>query len=70
MMGMRIRHALVFHWIMACGLATAVESVAAEAVIVLPHEFTLATPESRQPLIVQEIEHGEVGRQLARGLEW
>ena len=30
----------------------------------------LATQESRQPLIVQEIEHAEVGRQRVAGIEW
>ena len=35
--------------------------------VLLPSECALSTPESRQPLIVQEIEHGEVGRQRVAG---
>jgi hypothetical protein len=38
---------------------------------VLPAECTLATPQSRQRLIVQEVERGEVGRQLdSKNVEW
>jgi hypothetical protein len=36
----------------------------------LPDECTLSTPQSRQRLIVQELEGSEVGRQLTEGVEW
>ena len=44
-----------------------IDALAAENLVVLPSECTLTTPESRQPLIVQEIERGEVGRQRRAG---
>ena len=44
--------------------------MAAEGVVLFPSECALSTPASRQPLIVQEIEHGEVGRQRVAGIEW
>ncbi len=52
-------------WLCSFGCASA-----AEGVVLLPSEFTLSTPPSRQSLIVQEIERGEVGRQRAAGIEW
>ena len=58
------------HGSVGYGLAPAAGAVAAEGVVLLPSECTLSTPESRQPLIVQEIEHGEVGRQRVAGIEW
>ncbi len=51
-------------------VALAAGAAAAEGLVVFPSECTLSTPESRQPLIVQEIERGEVGRQRATGAEW
>ena len=39
-------------------------------VVVLPSESTLGTPESRQRLILQESERGEVGRQVSESIEW
>jgi Protein of unknown function (DUF1553)/Protein of unknown function (DUF1549) len=39
-------------------------------IVVLPTDSLLGTPESRRRLIVQEIEHGEVGRQVVEAIEW
>jgi hypothetical protein len=39
-------------------------------IVVLPADSSLGTPESRQRLIVQEIEQGEVGRQVVEAIEW
>ena len=64
---MRIRHAFVLLSISGYWLAPEVGVIAAESVILLPSECALSTPASRQPLIVQEIEHGEVGRQRVAG---
>ena len=41
-----------------------------EGVVLLPAESALKTPESRQRLIVQELEKGEAGSQLVDGIEW
>ena len=38
--------------------------------VLFPSECTLSTPASRQPLVVQEIEHGEVGSQRVAGIAW
>ncbi len=67
---MRIRHAFVLLSISGYWLAPEVGVIAAESVILLPSECALSTPASRQPLIVQEIEHGEVGRQRVAGIVW
>lgn len=67
---MRIRPELVFTWIMACSSASAAVAGASEGVVLLPAELKLGTPASRQSLIVQEIERGEVGRQIATGIDW
>ncbi len=64
------RHALVLLWISLPGLALAGPAQAADGVVLLPAECTLSTPESRQHLIVQQLEHGEVGRQISEGIEW
>ncbi|MGO9923343.1 MAG: DUF1553 domain-containing protein [Isosphaeraceae bacterium] len=45
-------------------------AAAAEGLVVFPSECTLSTPASRQRLIVQEIERGEVGRERSTGAEW
>jgi Protein of unknown function (DUF1553)/Protein of unknown function (DUF1549) len=60
----------LFACVIAFGFSQAPAAIAADAVILQPADCTLTTPESRQPLIVQEIEHGEVGRQVTRGIEW
>jgi Protein of unknown function (DUF1553)/Protein of unknown function (DUF1549)/Bacterial Ig-like domain (group 2) len=67
---MRIRRAFVFASIIAYSGASAAGALGAEGLRVFPPEFTLSTPESRQTLIVQEVEHGEVGRQRASAVEW
>jgi hypothetical protein len=43
---------------------------AAEGLRVLPPDCHLATPESRQAFVVQELDRDEVGRQIATGIEW
>ncbi len=45
-------------------------SPASAQLAVLPASSRLATPESRQRLIVQEVERGEVGRQATRSAAW
>jgi hypothetical protein len=67
---MRIRHAFVFLGIIGYWLAPAKGALAADGVVLFPSECTLSTPASRQPLVVQEIEHGEVGRQRVAGIAW
>jgi hypothetical protein len=51
-------------------LTAAASAAAGEGVVVLPSELTLSAAESRQALIVQEMERGEVGRQRTAGIEW
>ncbi|AMV38274.1 DUF1549 domain-containing protein [Planctomyces sp. SH-PL62] len=41
-----------------------------EPITVLPAAIALSSPESRQRLIVQEIERGEPGRQVVEGIAW
>ena len=67
---MKARYAFVLSSIIGYSLAPAAGAVAAGSVVLVPPECTLGTPESRQPLIVQEIERGEVGRQRVRGIVW
>jgi Protein of unknown function (DUF1553)/Protein of unknown function (DUF1549) len=58
---------------LACFLAawpTMASAQAGDRCVVLPPEFTLSTPESRQRLILQEIESGEIGRQFSEAIEW
>jgi hypothetical protein len=43
---------------------------AAEQLVLLPSESTLTSPESRQRLILQESERGEVGREVSDKIEW
>ncbi len=38
--------------------------------VLFPPESALGTPESRQRLILQEVERGEVGRQVTEPIEW
>ena len=54
----------------SCLLAWASAALADGPLVVLPPESTLATPESRQRLIVQEAERGEVGRQVVGPVAW
>ncbi len=61
---------LAFAWIVAHGFAQAFAASPTEGLTIFPSECVLTTPESRQPLIAQEIERGEVGRQLVRGIAW
>ncbi len=67
---MKIRIELILGILIGCSPAAPALAAASEGLVVLPGEFTLATPASRQPLIVQEIERGEVGRQATNGIEW
>src|SRR5271166_3136339 len=69
-MCMRVRLAFVLPWILVYWLAPAPGALAAEGLVLFPSECKLTTPESRQPLIVHEIQGGEVGRQHASGIEW
>jgi hypothetical protein len=69
-MEMRIRRAFRLAWIIACGLSPAATGAAAEGLVVFPSECKLSTPESRQQLIVHEIERGEVGQQRTSGIAW
>jgi len=65
-----MRHALVFLGILVYWLAPTAGAETAERVVLFPPECKLTGPESRQALIVQRIERGEVGRALAAGLQW
>ncbi len=67
---MSIRSAIVLSSIFACCSAAAASTGEADGLRILPSEFTLSTPESRQSLIVQEVDRGEAGRQRATGVEW
>jgi hypothetical protein len=60
------------HLLVSCLLAWVVPTAArAEGPIaILPAKSSLATPESRQRLIVQETERGEVARQVVGPIEW
>ena len=67
---MRIRYALVLPSVIAASLVPAAGARAAEGLSVLPADCALGTPQSRQRLIVQDVERGEVGRQVVPGIEW
>ncbi len=56
--------------LLACSLAVLPATIAHAQIVLLPAESSLSTPESRQRLVVQEVEHGEVGRQLVDKIEW
>ena len=63
-----IRHAVVFSLLLAAlrrGSCTA-----AERLVLLPSECELSTPESRQHLILQELERDEAGRQVTEKIAW
>ncbi len=55
---------------LACFLMAWPSAWAADPLVVLPSESSLGTPESRQRLILQEVERGEVGRQVSEAIEW
>jgi hypothetical protein len=67
---MRARRGFSLACIIGTWLAPAAGAVAADGLAVFPAECTLSTPESRQQLIVHELERGEVGRQHGTGIEW
>jgi Protein of unknown function (DUF1553)/Protein of unknown function (DUF1549) len=67
---MRARRLFVVSSIVVYWLALAAGAYAAEGLVVFPAEFKLSSPESRQQLIVHEMERGEVGRQHSQGIEW
>jgi Protein of unknown function (DUF1553)/Protein of unknown function (DUF1549) len=57
----------------SCLIAWAASNTPARAggpIVVLPAESSLDTPESRQRLVAQEAERGEVGGQVAGPIEW
>ena len=58
--------------IFAIGLLLAAwpSATARAQVVLFPAESSLSTPESRQRLILQESERGEVGRQVTEAIEW
>jgi len=64
------RHTLILTGFALSWFLPAVSSQAAEGVVLFPAESVLSTPESRQRLIVQQLEQGEVGRQLVEAIEW
>jgi hypothetical protein len=66
---MKIRPSFVLPALIGCCLFPSA-ALGAEGVVVFPSECALTTPESRQPLIVHEIERGEVGRQIAQEIVW
>ncbi len=51
-------------------IAAAAPARAEGPIAVFPAEFSLSTTESSQSLIVQEVERGEVGRQVVVPIEW
>lgn len=67
---MKIRHTLVLLWVIAALFAPSATARAADGVALFPPECTLSSPQSRQRLIVQEMERGEVERQVTSGVEW
>ena len=58
---MSIQFAVVFSVIISYAAAPPAAR-AADDLHILPSEFTLSTPESRQSLIVQDSDRGEAGR--------
>jgi hypothetical protein len=64
------RHTFVCSWIIGYWLVAASGALAADGLVVFPSECKLSSPESRQQLIVHEIERGEAGRQHTKGIEW
>ncbi len=67
---MRIRLTMALSWIIGASFAMMLEARAAESVALFPTESNISTPQSRQRLILQEVERGEVGRQVVSAIEW
>ena len=67
---MRIQYILIISWVIVSSLEPAVAARVAESLALFPSECVLSTPQSRQRFVVQELEHGEVGRQMVSGIEW
>jgi hypothetical protein len=63
------RHAVVFSLLLTA-LAPGVRAPAAERYVLLPSSCELSTPESRQHLILQELERDDVGRQVTEKVSW
>jgi hypothetical protein len=64
-----IRYAVVLCWLLIA-LAPGVRAPAAERYVLLPSSCELTTPESRQHLILQELERDEAGRQVTERISW
>lgn len=56
--------------ILTAGSSPAVSAPAAERLVLLPLKCELNTRESRQHLILQQLEHDEVGRQVTGEVSW
>ncbi len=67
---MKTTTTFVVCWILGSSLALAGAVRAADGLAIVPSEVKLSTPQSRQSLIVQEIDRGEVGRQIVEKIEW
>jgi Protein of unknown function (DUF1553)/Protein of unknown function (DUF1549) len=67
---MKIAHALVLPWIIGAVLAPTDAALADGGLVLLPPECTLRTPQSREQFILQELQRGEVGRQVVSEIEW
>ena len=65
-----IRSALALACLLTTLPAMILPAQAGDPLVVLPSDFSLGTPESRQRLILQEVERGEVGRQVTDAIEW
>ena len=63
------RHAVVFSLLLAA-LSPGVRAPAAERYALLPSSCELSTPESRQHLILQELERDDAGRQVTERILW
>ena len=49
-------------WLIGCCLVPAARALAADGLVILPTECKLSTSQSRQHLIVHDLERGDVGR--------
>ncbi len=63
------RHALVITILLSV-LAPGARTRAAEGIVLLPASFELTNPESRQHLILQQLDRGEVAHQVAEKVDW
>ena len=63
------RHAVVLSMLLAA-LAPGARAQAAERFVLLPSSCELSTRESRQHLILQELERDEAGRQVTEKISW